>query len=111
MMRKRLAWAKKYQSWTINDSKKIIFSDETHLFEQGYKSSAVRQSETLFPDHIKQTVKHCEYPPGFHPGHQEHVQYTSAANAKTYSRGHISAKRGHTEGDRLTNRSVNEQIG
>lgn len=60
MMKKRLAWAKKYRSWTVNDWKKVIFSDETHLFVQGYKSSVVRRSEgeTLRPDHIQQTVKH-----------------------------------------------------
>ncbi|GFW66880.1 hypothetical protein TNCV_4687651 [Trichonephila clavipes] len=40
---------------TINDSKKVIFSDETHLSEERYKSSAVSRSEgeTPLPDHFQ----------------------------------------------------------
>ncbi|GFU93428.1 hypothetical protein TNCV_2728151 [Trichonephila clavipes] len=50
MMGKRLAWDKKYRSWTVNDWKRVISSDETHLFAQGYKSRAVSRGEveTLF---------------------------------------------------------------
>ena len=44
-MKKHLALAEKYRSWTVNDWKKVLLSDETHLFVQGYKSNAVRQSE------------------------------------------------------------------
>ncbi|GFS73755.1 uncharacterized protein TNCV_1458021 [Trichonephila clavipes] len=57
---KRLAWAKKYRSWTVNNWKEVTFSDEVHLFGQGSKSSAVRRSvdETLLPDRIQPTVKH-----------------------------------------------------
>lgn len=60
MMKKRLAWAKKYKSWTADDWKKVIFSDETHLFVQGYKANFVRRgdSEPLRPEHVEQTVKH-----------------------------------------------------
>ncbi|KAK9877564.1 hypothetical protein WA026_018667 [Henosepilachna vigintioctopunctata] len=60
MMKKRLAWAKKYRAWTVDDWKKVVFSGETHLFVQGYKLSVVRRSdgETSRPDHIQQTVKH-----------------------------------------------------
>ncbi|KAK9885164.1 hypothetical protein WA026_010674 [Henosepilachna vigintioctopunctata] len=60
MMKKRLAWVKKYRPWTVDDWKKVVFSDETHFFVQGYKSSVVRRSdgETLRPDHIQQTVKY-----------------------------------------------------
>ncbi|GFV20832.1 HTH_Tnp_Tc3_2 domain-containing protein [Trichonephila clavipes] len=48
-----------YLSWTVYDSKKMSFSDETHLFVQGYKSSIVRRGEveTLLPGHIQQTAK------------------------------------------------------
>ncbi|GFT21875.1 hypothetical protein TNCV_3179771 [Trichonephila clavipes] len=50
----RLAWTKKYRSWTVNDSKKVIFSHETRLFLQGCKIGVVRRSEdeTLLPDDI-----------------------------------------------------------
>lgn len=60
MKEKRLKWAKKYKSWTADDWKKVIFSDETHLFVQGYKGNVVRRgdSEPLTPEHFQQTVKH-----------------------------------------------------
>lgn len=60
MMKKRFVWAKKYKSWTVEDWKKVVFSDETHLLVQGYQSSFVRRSEDepLRIDHIQQTVKH-----------------------------------------------------
>ena len=40
--KKSLAWAEKYRSWTVNDWKKMFLNDETHLFEQGYKSNINR---------------------------------------------------------------------
>ena len=60
MMKKNLARAKKYRSWTVNDWKKMLFNDQTHLFVQRYKSKVVRWSEaqTLGLDHMKQTIKH-----------------------------------------------------
>ncbi|GFU63979.1 hypothetical protein TNCV_245571 [Trichonephila clavipes] len=36
MMGKRLARDNKYRPWTVNDWKKVFFSDETHLFVQEY---------------------------------------------------------------------------
>ena len=51
---------KNNQLWTVNYRKKVLFSDQTHLFVQGGKSNVVRQNEdkTLQLDHIQQTVKH-----------------------------------------------------
>ncbi|GFV47007.1 HTH_Tnp_Tc3_2 domain-containing protein [Trichonephila clavipes] len=51
----------KYRSWPVNDKKKVILSEETHLIVQGMKiKCSVRRSENeaLLPDHIQQTVKH-----------------------------------------------------
>ena len=36
MKRKRLDWARKYQSWTAQDWKKVVFSDETHFLCKGF---------------------------------------------------------------------------
>ena len=35
MKRKRLAWAKKYKTWSLEEWKKVLFSDETHFFCAG----------------------------------------------------------------------------
>jgi hypothetical protein len=54
MKQKRLAWANKYRSWTTDDSK-VSFSNESHLFVQGYRASAVRQSsdEQVRAEHLQ----------------------------------------------------------
>ena len=60
MKKKRLAWARKYQSWTAQDWKKVVFSDETHFFVQGFRPRFVRRShgEPIREQHLIQTVKH-----------------------------------------------------
>ena len=60
MKRKRLAWAKKYKNWTLDDWKKVLFSDETHFVVGGKHVQYVRRSvgESVKPCHINQQVKH-----------------------------------------------------
>ena len=60
MRKKRLHWAKKYQHWTVEDWKKVIFSDESHFIVQGFKSRYVRRGigEPLRRGHIDQAPKH-----------------------------------------------------
>lgn len=60
MMTKRYDWAKKYVSWTVEDWRKVLFSDESHFLVQGQRSRFVRKSdnEKLTTAHIDQTVKH-----------------------------------------------------
>ena len=60
MKRRRLAWAKKYKNWTLDDWKKVLFSDETHFVMAGKHFQYVRRSveESVKPCHINQQVKH-----------------------------------------------------
>jgi transposase len=60
MKKKRLAWAKKYKHWTVEDWKKVLFSDETYFMVQGQHSRYVRKhrDENLTSAHISQTVKY-----------------------------------------------------
>lgn len=60
MMKKRYIWAKKYVSWTVEDWRNVLFSDESHFLVQGQRSRFVRKSdnEKLTAAHIDQTVKH-----------------------------------------------------
>ena len=60
MKRKRLAWAKKYKNWTLDDWKKVLFSDLTHFVVGGKHVQYVRRSvgESVKPCHINQQVKH-----------------------------------------------------
>ena len=60
MMKKCLAWVKKYWSRSVKDWKMVLFSHETHLFVQGHKSNVVgwSEGETLRLHHIQQTIKH-----------------------------------------------------
>lgn len=62
MMKKRYLWAKKYQDWTVEDWKMVIFSDESHFLVQGEVVRFVRRSagEKLGPAHIQQAPKHPE---------------------------------------------------
>lgn len=57
----RLAFAKQHQSWTINDWKRVIWSDETKInrfCSDGRSWCWVGDGESLQPRHVKQTVKH-----------------------------------------------------
>ena len=55
MMKKRLKWAKEHREWTVDDWKKVIFSDESHFEVHGHRSPYVRRSvgEKLKPGHIQ----------------------------------------------------------
>jgi transposase len=58
---KRLIWAKTHQHWTVDDWKRVIFSDETkiNLWNSDGIQYCLRKKDTpLQPFHIKQTVKH-----------------------------------------------------
>jgi hypothetical protein len=58
---KRLAWAKKYSKWTIDDWKRVVFSDETKINiwgSDGCKYYWARPGDPLKPHHIDLTVKH-----------------------------------------------------
>jgi transposase len=60
MKKQRLEWARKYRSWTVEQWKQVLFSDETHFVVQGFRSSVVRRStnEPLNTNHIDQAPKH-----------------------------------------------------
>jgi hypothetical protein len=60
MKQKQLAWAKKYRLWTTDDWKKVAFSDESHIFAQGYRASVVSRSsdEPVRAEHLQQIVKY-----------------------------------------------------
>ena len=62
MKAKRLDWAKRHKDWTINDWRKVLFSDESHFYVQGYNPSVVRRSsnETAKEVHFVQKVKYPE---------------------------------------------------
>ncbi len=62
MKDKRLAFYERYRNWTVEDWKKVMFSDESH-FEPtfGNKSSICRRPtgmDRLDPRFIKKSVKH-----------------------------------------------------
>ena len=60
MKKKRLQWAKKYKSWTVDQWKKVMFSDESHFLVRGKHSQFVCKSagEMLTSHHINESVKH-----------------------------------------------------
>lgn len=60
MKAKRLAWAKKYKDWTVDNWKNVLFSDESHFEVHGQRSQYVRRSkgEPIKAVHLVQTVKH-----------------------------------------------------
>ena len=60
MKTKRLSWVKKYKDWTVEQWRKVIFSDETHFEVQGYRSNFIQCSseEPLRSGHIQQAPKH-----------------------------------------------------
>ena len=60
MIRKRLAWGRKHRSWTSEQWKKVLFTDESHFIVQGYQNQFIRRAagEPLSPLHVNQCVKH-----------------------------------------------------
>ena len=59
-IKERLNFAKKYESWTVEDWKRVIFSDETKINRFG--SDGVRwcwkkQGTSIKPQHVQGTVK------------------------------------------------------
>jgi hypothetical protein len=57
----RLEFAKRHQCWTIDDWKRVIWSDETKInrfCSDGRSWCWVRDGESRQPRHVKQTVKH-----------------------------------------------------
>ncbi|KAG0752486.1 hypothetical protein G6F16_013171 [Rhizopus arrhizus] len=54
-MKRRLAWAKKYQNWTTDDWRRVVFSDETKVNvwgSDGCKYYWSRPGDSLKPHHI-----------------------------------------------------------
>lgn len=57
----RYQFGLKHQSWTVEDWKRVLFSDETKLNRRGSDGKVWtwrRPGELLKPKHVKQTVKH-----------------------------------------------------
>jgi hypothetical protein len=57
----RLAWAKKYRSWTVEDWKKVVFSDETkinRLGSDGKQWTWVMKGQPLRDHNVNMTYKH-----------------------------------------------------
>ncbi|CAI7765634.1 unnamed protein product [Closterium sp. NIES-54] len=57
----RRQWAKDHQHWTIDDWKRVVWSDETKIcwFSSDGRSWAwIREDCHMEPHHVKQTVKH-----------------------------------------------------
>jgi transposase len=60
-VRARLEFAKKHADWTIDDWKRVVWSDESKINRfnsDGCIWSWIRDGEDLQPRHVKQTVKH-----------------------------------------------------
>ncbi|KAG0973332.1 hypothetical protein G6F28_013103 [Rhizopus arrhizus] len=60
-MQHRLEWAKKHQDWTVEEWRKVVFSDETKINvwgSDGCKYYWKRPSDPLQPHHLEFTVKH-----------------------------------------------------
>ena len=57
----RLEWAKAHVDWTIDDWKLAVWSDETKIARfgsDGKRYCWIRESESVKPKHVQQTVKH-----------------------------------------------------
>lgn len=63
MMKQRLEFAQQYQDWTVEDWKKVMFSDESH-FELGFRGNRrqlcrrEKGSDRFAVEFTKKTVKH-----------------------------------------------------
>lgn len=60
----RLSFGQKYQNWTVNDWRRVLWSDETKIClngSDGRRWTWKRQGEQLKPKHVKQTIKHDRY--------------------------------------------------
>lgn len=60
-MKLRLAWAKKYRNWTVDQWRQVVFSDETKVNiwgSDGCKYYWTRPGDPLQPHHLDITVKH-----------------------------------------------------
>ena len=58
---KRLAFAKQYQNWTVDNWKKVLWSDETKIClngSDGRRWTWRRPGELMQHKHVKQTTKH-----------------------------------------------------
>jgi len=56
-----LRFTQRYENWTINDWKCMIFSDETKInrFNSNGRSQCwIRNGESIRPQHVHQTMKH-----------------------------------------------------
>ena len=60
MKKKRFNWEKKHKDWYEDDWSRVLFSDESHFFVQGFNPKFFRCSpnEKLREEHFVQTVKH-----------------------------------------------------
>ncbi len=59
--KKRLEWCLAHRNWTIDDWKRVVWSDETKINRfnsDGHVWAWIRDGETLQPQHVKQTRKH-----------------------------------------------------
>ena len=60
-IRKRLSWCMAHKDWTIDDWKRVVWSDETkiNIFNSdGRTWTWIRSGESLKSHHVKMTVKH-----------------------------------------------------
>jgi transposase len=64
MKKKRLDWAKEHKDWTVNDWRRVIFSDESKfnmIGSDGKQTIRRRRGERFRPDCVIRTVKHSPY--------------------------------------------------
>ncbi|KAG1578082.1 hypothetical protein G6F48_012220 [Rhizopus delemar] len=64
-IRKRLSWCMAHKDWTIDDWKRVVWSDETkiNIFNSdGRTWTWIRSGESLKSYHVKMTVKHGGVP-------------------------------------------------
>lgn len=63
-VKQRLEFGLKHQSWTVDDWKRVLWSDETKINKMGSDGRSwtwKKTGEALKPKHVKQTVKHDAY--------------------------------------------------
>ena len=60
-VRERLAWAIAHKDWTLDDWKRVVWSDETKINRfgsDGHRYAWKRDAEKVQPRHVDKTVKH-----------------------------------------------------